>query len=82
MPEESREQIAERTGTAVAAPSAGRSGLTGRGGVGNFSDAPAAQKSEEARKEEELADKVVRNVEAELAMPPKIYTPPLKEDSF
>lgn len=47
--------------------------------MGNWLDAPAAQKSDETRRKE-LADKVVRNVEAELAMPPKVYTPPLKEN--
>lgn len=79
VPEEPPSQIAERAATAVAAPS-GRSGLTGRGGVGNWSDTTAAQKSNEARKEEQVTEEVVRNVDAELTMPPKIYTPPLRED--
>ena len=80
VPEEPREHVAGRAGTAVAASSAGRSGLTGRGGVGNWSGIAAAQKSEEVKKEEELAVRVVQNVNAELAMPPKIYTPLLKDD--
>lgn len=78
--DESREQVAERSGTAVAS-SGGRAGLTGRGGAGNWSDGAGVHKSDEARREEELADRVVRNVDAELAMPPKIYTPPLREDA-
>ncbi|SPO00521.1 uncharacterized protein DNG_03269 [Cephalotrichum gorgonifer] len=81
LPEESREEVAERTGTAVAAPSARRSGLTGRGGVGNWSDSATAPQDPDARKKEELANKVVRNVDAELPMPPKIYTSPLKEEA-
>lgn len=55
--------------------------MTGRGGAGNFADNGAAPKDEETRKKEELAYEAVRNVDAELPVPPKIYTPPLKEDS-
>lgn len=57
--------------------------MTGRGGAGNFAkaDNKTTPKDEETRKREELADEAARNVDAELPMPPKIYTPPLKEDS-
>ena len=65
----------------MAITATGRYGLTGRGGAGNFADNETAPKDEETRKRGELAYEAVRNVDAELPVPPKIYTPPLKEDS-
>jgi hypothetical protein len=51
-------------------------GLSGRGGVGNWTDTsvPSVQEQEEERKKvEHLEMKVLHDVEAGLAMPPRTY---------
>ncbi len=53
-----------------------RAGLTGRGGVGNWSDSAAQTQEalqEERRKAQDLDAKVLQEVEAGLAMPARVY---------
>ncbi|KAK4456285.1 hypothetical protein QBC34DRAFT_420016 [Podospora aff. communis PSN243] len=72
---------AERTKAAVAATAGkARVGLSGRGGVGNWSDSTtplgAVVQQEEQQKVEDLELKVLKDVEAGLAMPAPAYHHP------
>jgi hypothetical protein len=72
---------AERTKAAVAATvGKARVGLSGRGGVGNWSDSAtplgAVVQQEEQQKVEDLELKVLKDVEAGLAMPAPAYHHP------
>jgi len=76
-PEETQEQVAARTDTAMApAASGSRTGHTGRGGMGNWSDAQSQQEVEaEKKRQAVLEDKVARDVEAGLKAPARTYNP-------
>ncbi|KAM0334298.1 hypothetical protein ACHAQA_001321 [Verticillium albo-atrum] len=72
-----QEDAADKTRTAVNASLARASnrGYSGRGGAGNWTtkEEAAAKGEEEVRKVEELERKVVEDVEAGLAMPPRAH---------
>jgi hypothetical protein len=77
---------AEKTKAAVAAAaqaSKARVGLSGRGGVGNWSDngtpLGAVLQQQEQQKVEDLELKVLKDVEAGLAMPAPAYCQPERE---
>ncbi|KAM0286279.1 hypothetical protein ACHAQH_001009 [Verticillium albo-atrum] len=72
-----QEVAADRTRAAVNASiaRAANKGYSGRGGAGNWTskEAEAAKGEEEVRKVEELERKIVEDVEAGLAMPPRAH---------
>lgn len=66
----------DRTKAAVmAALAKPRAGLSGRGGMGNWSSADdqAAKDEAEKEKQHEIESKITQDVEAGLPMPPKTY---------
>lgn len=68
----------DRTEAAVNASQAGkpRSGLSGRGGAGNWTDSDAAKDGnadDVQSRQSQIEDKVVHDIEANLPPPPKTY---------
>ena len=69
------EQVAEKTLSAVAASVAKpKAGWSGRGGAGNYSESPSAAQEADQKKKVALEQKVLVDVEAGLAPPPKAHT--------
>lgn len=67
-----------RTNTALAAGGAkpSRTGLSGRGGAGNWSESPAQaqqREEEEAKRREDLEAQILQHVDAGLPPPPAAY---------
>lgn len=74
-PAETQEQVAARTDTVPSANASGpRTGLMGRGGMGNWSDAPAQEQAKaEKDKQAAVEKKVAADVDAGLKAPAKAY---------
>lgn len=83
---QAREDVVDRTEVAVNASQAGkpRTGLSGRGGAGNWTDTDAAQAGEGdgegdgivddvQSRQSQIEDKIVHDIEASLPPPPKTY---------
>lgn len=80
---QAREDVVDRTEAAVNASLAGKprtTGLSGRGGAGNWTDNDAAQAGGDGdgdvdvqSRQSQIEDKIVHDIEASLPPPPKTY---------
>lgn len=64
---------AEQMRAALASAGKSKSGLTGRGGVGNWSDKKSQGAEVDKKRKDDLEAKIVHDVEEGLALPPRIY---------